>query len=118
MPSPAECLPWPGSQANIRYQLSHKIIIKKLEAQVIDIMGEETSDLTLPAVDSCDYKTVIATGFITFSTVNFLTRFVIPDSACQNPQQSWKWRNVATSFLHSLITGIWAPICFYQVTSR
>jgi len=77
-------------------------------------MGEETSDLTLTVVDSCDYKTVIATGFITFSTVNFLTRFVIPDSACQNPQQSWKWRNVATSFLHSLITGIWAPICFYQ----
>ena len=77
-------------------------------------MGEETGDMTLP-VDSCDYKTVIATGFLTFSAVNYLTRFVIPDSACQNPQQSWKWRNVATSFLHSLITGIWAPICFYQV---
>ena len=75
---------------------------------------EEMGDMTLP-VDSCDYKTVIATGFLTFSAVNYLTRFVIPDSACQNPQQSWKWRNVATSFLHSLITGIWAPICFYQV---
>lgn len=77
-------------------------------------MEEETGDMTL-SMDSCDYKTVIATGFLTFSAVNYLTRFVIPDSACQNPQQSWKWRNVATSFLHSLITGIWAPICFYQV---
>ena len=87
------------------------------EAQVSNIMGGQTDDLT-DAVDSCDYKTVIATGFLTFSAVNFLTRFVIPDSACQSPQQSWKWRNVATSFLHSLITGIWAPICFYQVRSR
>ncbi|KAJ8275503.1 hypothetical protein COCON_G00072550 [Conger conger] len=26
---------------------------------------------------------------------------------------AWKWRNISTSFLHSLITGVWAVLCFY-----
>ena len=26
---------------------------------------------------------------------------------------SWKWRNTLTSFLHSLTSGIWAPLVFY-----
>merc|ERR1711860_132190 len=26
----------------------------------------------------------------------------------------WKWKNVATSLIHSFITGLWAPILFYQ----
>ncbi|XP_030634485.1 TLC domain-containing protein 2 [Chanos chanos] len=25
----------------------------------------------------------------------------------------WKWRNISTSFVHSLITGVWAVLCFY-----
>merc|ERR1711997_91487 len=78
-----------------------------------NIMEKEVGDMT-QVVDSCDYWTVILIGFLTFTTVNYLTKFVIPAKACHNPQQRWKWRNVATSFLHSLITGIWAPICFYQ----
>ena len=63
----------------------------------------------------CDYQVVIALGFLTFSTVNFLSKYVVPLQASQSKQQKWKWRNVATSFVHSLVTGIWAPICFYQV---
>jgi len=62
----------------------------------------------------CSHKTVISIGFITFSLVNYLTKFIVPVIACQTPQQRWKWRNVATSFIHSFITGVWAPICFYQ----
>lgn len=62
----------------------------------------------------CDYQVVIALGFLTFSTVNFLSKYVVPLQASQSKQQKWKWRNVATSFVHSLVTGIWAPICFYQ----
>ena len=65
--------------------------------------------------DTCSYQTVITIGFITFATVNFLTKYIVPPQASQTVQQRWKWRNVATSFLHSLITGIWAPLCFYQV---
>ena len=25
----------------------------------------------------------------------------------------WKWRNVLTSFIHSFVTGVWAPLAFY-----
>ena len=63
----------------------------------------------------CSHQTVIGIGFLTFSLVNYVTRYVVPVVACQTPQQRWKWRNVATSFVHSFITGVWAPICFYQV---
>ncbi|KAJ8342216.1 hypothetical protein SKAU_G00321440 [Synaphobranchus kaupii] len=34
----------------------------------------------------------------------------MPDAARKNP---WKWSNISTSFLHSLITGTWAVLCFY-----
>jgi len=64
--------------------------------------------------ECCSYKTVIAAGFITFSLVNYITKFIIPSEACHNHQQRWKWRNVATSLVHSFITGVWAPICFFQ----
>jgi len=66
------------------------------------------------SAEFCSYHTVVAAGFVTFALVNYLTKYVVPAEACQTSQQKWKWRNVATSFLHSLITGIWAPICFYQ----
>lgn len=69
------------------------------------------------SAEFCSYHTVVAAGFVTFALVNYLTKYVVPAEACQTSQQKWKWRNVATSFLHSLITGIWAPICFYQVTA-
>ena len=65
--------------------------------------------------DTCSYQTVITIGFLTFTTVNYLTKYLVPSQASQTAQQKWKWRNVATSLVHSLITGLWAPICFYQV---
>ncbi|XP_061575284.1 TLC domain-containing protein 2 [Cololabis saira] len=34
----------------------------------------------------------------------------IPESACRN---AWKWRNISTSFVHSLITAVWAVLCFF-----
>ncbi|KAM8976236.1 TLC domain-containing protein 2 [Pelodytes ibericus] len=33
-----------------------------------------------------------------------------PSSALRNP---WKWRNIWTSFIHSLLTGSWALLGFY-----
>lgn len=59
-------------------------------------------------------KLVITLGFSVFSFTNYLTRYIIPESACRTTQQRWKWRNVATSFIHSFITGIWSPLAFYQ----
>jgi len=38
---------------------------------------------------------------------------LVPLSAQKTQIQTWKWKNVSVSFLHSLITGIWACIEFY-----
>ncbi|KPP63958.1 TLC domain-containing protein 2-like [Scleropages formosus] len=43
-----------------------------------------------------------------FKLVNTaLKRLPVPESACRNP---WKWRNISTSLVHSLITGFWAVL--------
>ncbi|XP_056139239.1 TLC domain-containing protein 2 [Lampris incognitus] len=34
----------------------------------------------------------------------------IPETASRN---AWKWRNISSSFVHSMITAIWAVLCFY-----
>jgi len=64
--------------------------------------------------NGCDYRIVVGLGFTTFALVNHLTGWVVPSKACQTQQQQWKWRNVATSLVHSAITGLWAPLTFYQ----
>jgi len=56
----------------------------------------------------------IALGAGTFALFNFLTRWLLPASADGSIAQRWKWRNVATSLLHSIISGAWAPFVFYQ----
>ncbi|XP_072318818.1 TLC domain-containing protein 2 [Eucyclogobius newberryi] len=35
----------------------------------------------------------------------------MPESARRN---AWKWRNIATSFVHSFVTAIWAVLCFFR----
>uniref|UniRef100_A0A4W5LBC7 Uncharacterized protein n=1 Tax=Hucho hucho TaxID=62062 RepID=A0A4W5LBC7_9TELE len=46
-----------------------------------------------------------------FKLVNCgVRKLPIPVSACRN---AWKWRNICTSFTHSLMTGIWAVLCFF-----
>ncbi|KAM6933142.1 TLC domain-containing protein 2 [Xenentodon cancila] len=39
-----------------------------------------------------------------------VSKLPIPESACRN---AWKWRNISTSSVHSLITAIWAVLCFF-----
>lgn len=69
-------------------------------------MSETVSDYSAPLW--------MGLGLVTFSTTNFLTRLILPITAQQTRQQSWKWRNVATSLIHSVITGVWSPLAFYQ----
>ena len=57
----------------------------------------------------------VATGSLTFALLNLATAALVPASASSSPQQRWKWRNVATSLVHSVITGTWALAAFYQV---
>ena len=55
---------------------------------------------------------------IFFSLVNYCTRWSLPKvvqepRSTRNPQEvKWKWRNILTSFIHSSITGMWAPLAF------
>lgn len=60
------------------------------------------------------WPAVVALGAATFATINYLTRWLLPASACGSVAQRWKWRNVATSLAHSLVSGCWAPTAFYQ----
>ncbi|CAL8335207.1 unnamed protein product [Boreogadus saida] len=41
---------------------------------------------------------------------NAFGQLPMPESACKN---AWRWRNICTSFVHSIITGIWAVLCFF-----
>merc|ERR1712183_124964 len=76
--------------------------------------GEEQSHMQAMVGEGCDYQLVIGIGTVTFAVVNSLTGLIVPEVACQTRQQKWKWRNVATSLVHSLVTGVWAPLSFYQ----
>ena len=63
--------------------------------------------------EDCPYPVVIIGGTVTFALVNKLSGHLAPSS--QTPQQEWKWRNVFTSLIHSIITGLWAVSVFYKV---
>ncbi|MGH0180081.1 UNVERIFIED_CONTAM: hypothetical protein FKN15_003673 [Acipenser sinensis] len=54
---------------------------------------------------------IVGASFGLFNIVNkVFDRLPVPESALRN---TWKWRNISTSLVHSLITGIWAVLCFY-----
>ncbi|XP_072285609.1 TLC domain-containing protein 2 [Pyxicephalus adspersus] len=55
---------------------------------------------------------ITGASFVCFRWVNGSVNKLIPtpSSALRNP---WKWRNIWTSFVHSLLTGIWALLGFY-----
>ncbi|XP_077150584.1 TLC domain-containing protein 2 [Ranitomeya variabilis] len=57
---------------------------------------------------------VLVTGasFLAFRLLNGRLQTLIPapSSALRNP---WKWRNIWTSLVHSLLTGSWALLGFY-----
>lgn len=56
---------------------------------------------------------ILTTGgsFGFFRLVNSgVSKLPMPESACRN---AWKWRNISTSFVHSLITATWAVLCFF-----
>ena len=57
----------------------------------------------------------VLSGAATFLVTNLITRLLVPPAASSNQQQRWKWRNVATSLVHSVITGLWALAAFYEV---
>ncbi|XP_053561211.1 TLC domain-containing protein 2 [Bombina bombina] len=55
---------------------------------------------------------IVGGSFAGFRVLNRELHRLIPapSSALRNP---WKWRNIWTSFIHSLLTGSWALLSFY-----
>ncbi|XP_038669537.1 TLC domain-containing protein 2 [Scyliorhinus canicula] len=54
---------------------------------------------------------IVGVSFGGFKLINRgLGYLPAPESALRN---TWKWRNICTSMLHSVVTGIWAVLCFY-----
>ncbi|XP_026853574.2 TLC domain-containing protein 2 isoform X1 [Electrophorus electricus] len=62
------------------------------------------------ALDSVILTAGASVGF--FRLVNCgVEKLPVPATAQKN---IWKWRNISTSFVHSLITGLWSMLCFYM----
>ena len=55
---------------------------------------------------------VTGTSTILFSLVNSLTSKIVPVSASKTNQQRWKWRNVTTSLVHSIVSAFWVVLSF------
>ncbi|GCB72676.1 TLC domain-containing protein 2 [Scyliorhinus torazame] len=54
---------------------------------------------------------IVGVSFGGFKLINRGLGYVpAPESALRN---TWKWRNICTSMLHSVVTGIWSVLCFY-----
>jgi hypothetical protein len=81
-----------------------------------DRLNEGLSSINVDMEDNKGvyWPAFVALGAGTFAIFNFLTRWLLPVSADGSITQRWKWRNVATSLLHSIISGAWAPFVFYQ----
>ncbi|XP_013860645.1 TLC domain-containing protein 2 [Austrofundulus limnaeus] len=61
-----------------------------------------------------EFSSVILTtgsSVVFFRLVNAgVGRLPVPEPARRNV---WKWRNISSSFVHSVITAIWAVLCFF-----
>ena len=70
--------------------------------------------MTVVEEESNPFLAYVALGTFTFTIVNIISKyFLVPQSANNSKKQSWKWCNIFTSFVHSSITGVWAPTAFY-----
>ncbi|XP_040581637.1 TLC domain-containing protein 2 [Lepeophtheirus salmonis] len=67
--------------------------------------------LNISQLDKSHYPLLCVAGsFTCFWALNYCIRLQFPWN--DNQRFSWKWRNTMVSFIHSNLTGIWAPLCF------
>ncbi|XP_073718902.1 TLC domain-containing protein 2 [Misgurnus anguillicaudatus] len=60
-------------------------------------------------LNSVIFTTGASVGF--FKLVNYgFGKLPVPETAQRN---TWKWRNILTSFVHSIITGVLSVLCFF-----
>ena len=69
-------------------------------------------------MESNNFLIYVALGVAGFKLVNYMTTFLLPDRAKLSPQQRWKWRNVATSLVYSLVASVWTSTIIYQVRNE
>uniref|UniRef100_A0A1B6EW31 TLC domain-containing protein n=1 Tax=Cuerna arida TaxID=1464854 RepID=A0A1B6EW31_9HEMI len=67
----------------------------------------------LPGVNDA-YIVVILSMILFFCNNIWTLKLIVPTSARTSRRQEWKWRNIANSMIHSMITGCGACVCFYQ----
>ena len=61
---------------------------------------------------------VTFSSFCTFFLINVAIQYfeLTPHAVAKhkNVLKTWKWKNILISFIHSVITGTWSILCFYQ----
>lgn len=71
-------------------------------------------DATQVTGTNLGYVWAISSGIL-FTVINsWVLEYLIPKSAAQTAPQKWKWKNTANSLLHSIISGAWSCLCFWQ----
>ncbi|XP_061189669.1 TLC domain-containing protein 2-like [Saccostrea echinata] len=55
--------------------------------------------------------TVVFLSFVGFYVLSVFAELLLPKAAEKN---AWKWKNISTSLVHSVITGFWSCLCFYD----
>jgi hypothetical protein len=87
----------------------------QISPAMASVLPNASSPSKVPHPDEFNpYWAYVGGAFFFFTVVNYLARYCTPRSALWSYQQSWKWRNIATSLVHSAITATWAPLCFYR----
>jgi len=85
-----------------------------MEGTTASVMPNASSASSMPHADEFNpYFAYVGGGIFFFTVVNYLTRYTMPASSAGSFQASWKWRNIATSLVHSTITAVWSPLGFY-----
>ena len=92
---------------------SSEIVSDRLSGDKVTLVAANMSSIADVTASHNPFPIFVASGVLFFVAVNYLTRFAVPENVAKNCQSRWKWRNVLTSFIHSFITGVWAPLAFY-----
>ncbi|KAK3758158.1 hypothetical protein RRG08_060815 [Elysia crispata] len=54
---------------------------------------------------------IVAVSAVMFFIFSRIILFCVPQVA---QKSSWKWKNIMVSFVHSIISSVWAVACFYE----
>lgn len=81
------------------------LALDETKVHLLDVLyANETSEKNF-------YNVVVATSFLVFNlNALLILPKLAPNSARKTPGQLWKWRNIANSLIHSILSGVGAMI--------